>query len=200
MEASPSPESIEFTPADYFAPLPLDAMFEKAAPLQIDLGCGYGAFIVAMAKEHPDCNFIGVERLVGRVRKVCKRSANAGLRNVRILCLESLYTMEKLVPAQSVSVIHVMFPDPWPKRKHRARRLINAGFLDAAREALSPDGELRLTTDDTDYFAQMQSVAAAHNGFSIIDWPEDPAYPRTDFEKHFRAAGLTIHRLLLRKI
>lgn len=200
MEATPAPDSIEFTPADYFAPLPLEAMFGRSAPLQIDIGCGYGAFIVAMAGENPGCNFIGVERLVGRVRKVCKRSANAGLRNVRILCLESLYTLEKLVPAQSASVIHVMFPDPWPKRKHRARRLVNAGFLDAARAALSPGGELRLTTDDPDYFAHMQSVATAHSGFATVPWPDDPAYPRTDFEKHFRAAGLTIHRLLLRKI
>ena len=93
-----------------------------------------------------------------------------------------------------------MFPDPWPKRTHRARRLINAGFLDAARAALSPGGELRLTTDDTDYFAHMQGVAAAYHGFLKVAWPDDPDYPRTDFEKHFRAAELEIHRLLLKKI
>ena len=92
-------ESIEFTPADYFAPLPLAEMFGREAPVQIDLGCGDGAFLVAMAKAHPECNFIGIERLVGRVRKACKRSARAGLRNVRVMCIESLYTISKLVRA-----------------------------------------------------------------------------------------------------
>jgi len=166
----------------------------------VDVGCGEGAFIVAMAKANPQCNFLGLERLVGRVRKVCKRAVNAGVRNVRVLCVESLYTMSRLIPSQSVSVVHVMFPDPWPKRKHRRHRLINREFLDAAHAALRDGGELRLTTDDTDYFEQMKKVVAAHEGFSKIPWPDDPAYPQTDFEKRFRAQGAPIHRLLLRKV
>ncbi|HWB58130.1 MAG TPA: tRNA (guanosine(46)-N7)-methyltransferase TrmB, partial [Chthoniobacteraceae bacterium] len=197
MDAPPAPDQIEYTPSDYFAPLPLDAMFGREAPVQIDLGCGEGAFLVAMAKAHPECNFIGIERLVGRVRKACKRSARAGLRNVRVMCIESLYTVSKLISPESIAVIHVMFPDPWPKRKHRRRRLVNSGFLDAVRAALPAGGELRLTTDDADYFEQMKRVASAHEGFAVIPWPDDPDYPRTDFEKHFRAQGLEIRRLLL---
>ena len=195
-----SPDSIEFTPGDYLSRLQPAELFGREAPLHVDLGCGYGAFIVAMAKANPQWNFLGVERLVGRVRKVCKRSTNAGLRNVRVLCLESQYTLEKLIPPQSISVLHVMFPDPWPKRKHHRRRLVNREFLDAAHAALAASGELRLTTDDTDYFEQMRRVAAAHEGFAKVPWPEDPDYPQTDFEKHFRAASVPINRLLLRKI
>ena len=198
-DAPIEPDSVEFTPADYFAQLPLKEMFDREAPVQVDLGCGYGAFLVAMAKANPECNFLGVERLVGRVRKACKRAANARLRNVRVLCLEGLYTISKLIPPGSISVVHVMFPDPWPKRKHRRRRLVEGEFLDAARVALRAGGELRLTTDDADYFEQMKKAAAAHQGFAEIPWPDDPAYPRTDFEKHFRAQGLAIHRLLLRR-
>ena len=200
MNALPDPESLEFTPANYFVPLSFGDVFEKEAPVHMDVGCGEGAFIVAMAKAHPQCNFLGVERLVGRVRKVCKRAVNAGVRNVRVLCVESLYTMGKLIPPQSVSVIHVMFPDPWPKRKHRRHRLIERQFLDTVRVALRPGGELRLTTDDSDYFEHMKKVTAEHEGFSKIPWPDDPAYPQTDFEKRFRAQGLPIHRLLVRKI
>jgi tRNA (guanine-N7-)-methyltransferase len=200
MDASPDPDLIEFTPADYFAPLPLKEMFESDAPLQVDLGCGEGAFIVAMAKADPRCNFLGVERLVGRVRKVCKRAANARLRNVRVLCVESLYTISKLLPPRSASVVHVMFPDPWPKRKHRVRRLIEREFLDAAHSALRAGGELRLTTDDDDYFEHMKRATGAHGGFLKTPWPDDPGYPQTDFEKRFRAQGLPIHRLLLTKI
>jgi tRNA (guanine-N7-)-methyltransferase len=93
-----------------------------------------------------------------------------------------------------------MFPDPWPKRRHQVRRLINPEFLDAARYALVAQGELRLTTDDADYFAHMKKVTAAHEGFAAVPWPDDPDYPQTDFEKRFRALGLPIHRLLLRKV
>src|SRR5580698_7046295 len=119
MEVSIDPESLEYTPPNYFVPLVLSDIFEREAPLHMDVGCGEGAFIVAMAKANPQCNFLGVERLVGRVRKVCKRAVNAGVGNVRVVCVESFYTMSKLMPPQSVSVVHVMFPDPWPKRKHR---------------------------------------------------------------------------------
>jgi tRNA (guanine-N7-)-methyltransferase len=200
MEALIDPESLEFTPANYFVPLALGDVFERQAPIQMDVGCGEGAFIVAMARANPQCNFLGVERLVGRVRKVCKRAFNAGVSNVRVLCVESLYTMSKLIPPQTISVVHVMFPDPWPKRKHRQHRLINREFLDAVHAALQADGELRLTTDDLDYFQHMEKVTAAHEGFSKAPWPDDPAYPQTDFEKRFRAQGLPIYRLLLRKI
>jgi tRNA (guanine-N7-)-methyltransferase len=92
-----------------------------------------------------------------------------------------------------------MFPDPWPKRRHRDRRLINAEFLTDIRAALREDGELRLTTDDADYFEHMKKAAEAHEGFTIELWPESSDYPQTDFEKRFRAQGLPIHRLLLRK-
>ncbi len=200
MDSLPAADSIEYTPPDYFAPLQLEEIFGRRAPVHIDLGCGCGAFLVAMAKANPQCDFLGIERLVGRVRKVCKRAANAGLGNVRILCLESLYTISKLIAPASISVVHVMFPDPWPKRKHHSRRLINREFLDAARAALRAGGELRLSTDDAHYFEHMNKVAAAHEGFSDIPWPDDPEYPRTDYEKHFRAKGLAIHRILLKKI
>lgn len=193
------PESYEFVPADYFAPVRVGDLFARVAELEVDVGCGEGAFLVAMAARHPERNFIGVERLVGRVRKVSRRSARAGLRNVRVLCVESHYTVRHLLPPESVSVAHVMFPDPWPKRKHHERRLINREFLDAVRAALRAGGELRLTTDDLPYFEHMKKVAGAHEGFVVEPWPHGDDYPQTDFEKRFRTLGLPIHRLLLRK-
>lgn len=198
LESDPDP--LEFTPADYFTPVRVEDLFARQVPLEVDVGCGEGAFIVAMAKANPGRNFLGIERLVGRVRKVCRRTTNAGLANVRVMCVEIAYTVQHLLPAGSVTVLHVMFPDPWPKRKHRLRRLVNHEFLDAVHTALLSDGELRLTTDDLDYFEWMQKVAAGHKGFSQAPWPEDPAYPQTDFEKRFRAQGLPIHRLLLKKV
>ena len=199
-EAASDFEALEFVPSDYFQPVKIEGIFARPAPLEVDVGCGEGAFLVAIARKNPERNFLGIERLVGRVRKVCRRSGRAGLGNVRVLCVESAYTVRYLLPAGSVSVFHVMFPDPWPKRKHRVNRLVNREFLDAVRVALRDVGELRLTTDDLDYFGHMKKVTAAHEGFSCEPWPDDPDYPQTDFEKRFRALGLPIHRLLLRKI
>ena len=194
------PDSLEFTPTDYFKPVSVDELFSREAPLEVDVGCGEGAFIVAMAKSHRERNFLGIERLVGRVRKVCKRAANAGVENLRVMCVEIAYTVRHLLPKESVSVLHVMFPDPWPKRKHRKNRLINHEFLDSVHSAQINGGELRLTTDDLDYFEWMQKIATGHNGFSQQPWLEDPDYPQTDFEKRFRAQGLPIHRLRLKKV
>lgn len=197
---SPDGEGIEFVPPDYFAPLQINHLFPQPAPLEVDVGCGEGAFIVAMARLHPNRNFLGIERLVGRIRKVGRRCLRAKVTNVRTLCVESSYSVRYLLPPASVSVFHVMFPDPWPKRKHRERRLINREFLDSVHSGLGAGGELRLTTDDADYFEQIKKVASTHEGFSEKSWVEESGYPQTDFEKRFRALGLPIHRLKLGKI
>ena len=191
---------IEWIPANYFEPMPTDFVFPRAAPLEVDIGCGEGSFLVGIAAQFPDRNFFGIERLLGRVRKTCRRVTARALGNVRILRLESTYTVQYLLPAGSVSVFHLMFPDPWPKRKHHGRRIVSDPFLDTIHKALVADGELRLTTDDADYFAHMQSVCLARADFKPVPWPEAPDYPQTDFERGFRAQGLPIHRLLLRKI
>lgn len=201
------PETVEFIPADYFAPLDLRAMFPDGAgrPLEVDLGSGDGAFLVEMARRTPEHLFLGVERLLGRVRKTSRRCARAGLRNVRLLRIESQYLVRYLLPPGSVSVMHVMFPDPWPKRKHQSRRLIQREFLDSVWNALAPDGELRLSTDDLPYYEQMRAVFGIHPGFceersGIGPWDPGSDYPQTDFERHFRAQGLPIYRARLRKV
>ena len=194
------PPAAQLIPPSYFEPLQIDLAFARPAPLEVDIGCGEGSFLVAMAARFPERNFLGIERLLGRIRKTCRRTAARNLENVRVLRLESSYTVQHLLPPGSVSVFHVMFPDPWPKRKHHRRRLIADPFLDTIHAALCEMGELRLTTDDADYFAHMKRVCLARTDFEPVPWPDDPAYPQTDFERGFRARGLPIHRLLLRKI
>jgi len=177
----------------------MDAVFPRVGPLEVDVGCGEGTFLVEMAKRSPERNFLGIERLLGRIRKTTRRVAHQHLENVRLLRLECSYAVRYLLPPGSVSVFHVMFPDPWPKRKHHRRRLINDAFLDAIHAALLSGGELRLTSDDPDYFSHMKRVGLARRDFSGMVPPEDPDYPQTDFEKGFRAQGLPIYRLFLRK-
>jgi tRNA (guanine-N7-)-methyltransferase len=176
-----------------------EAIFGRPATLEVDFGCGEGAFLLAMAKRHPEINFLATERMAGRVEGVCKKAARAGLQNVRVLRLESLYTATHLLPRDAVSRAYVFFPDPWPKRAHHKRRLIQDDFLEQVRLCLQPGAELRLKTDDLPYFLWMEKVAASAQGWTRQDWPEDPEYPVTNFEARFLAQGLPIHKMILRK-
>jgi tRNA (guanine-N7-)-methyltransferase len=193
-------EKVEFMPADYFARANMSDIFERPAPLEIDLGCGEGGFLVAMAARHPERNFLGIERLLGRVRKVCHMVVHHKLTNTRLLRIETAYALRYVLPPESVSVAHVLFPDPWPKRHHQSRRLIQDGFMEALHGILVPGGELRIKTDDQPYFMWMEKVLARAKGYERLDWPDDPDYPQTNFERRFVAQGLPIYRARLRKI
>jgi tRNA (guanine-N7-)-methyltransferase len=190
---------IEFFPKNYFAPLKVSEVFSRPAPLELDLGSGEGSFLVAMAQRFPDRNFLGIERLRGRVNKTCQRIARLGLHNARILRLESAYAVQYLMPPDSVRVLHIGFPDPWPKRRHHSRRLINDPFLQSVVRLLCPGGEVRLTTDDSSYFVQMRQVSARQTQLREISWPAEQDYAQTDFEKLFCSRGVSIHRLRLVK-
>jgi tRNA (guanine-N7-)-methyltransferase len=193
-------EYAEWVPADYFKRVTEAEVFERRAPLEIDFGCGEGAFLLAMAKRFPERNFLGTERLLGRVRKVCRNAARHQLSNVRVLRLESKYAVQHLLPPASVTVAHVSFPDPWPKRHHQPRRLIQDDFLQGVHTLLVPGGELRLKTDDLPYFRWMEKVVARASGFERVEWAEDPDYPHTNFERRFVAQGLPIHCARLIKV
>jgi tRNA (guanine-N7-)-methyltransferase len=142
------------------------------------------------SKAHPDRNILGVERLLGRIRKCDRKSFRLGLKNVRLLRLEASYTLQYMMPPESISSIHVYFPDPWPKRRHHDRRLVNTAFLDAVEKALLPAGVLYLRTDDADYFEQMLKTGKSHAGFREVETPRELASFITDFERNFNARGI----------
>ena len=190
----------EWVPADYFKEANLDEVFGRPAPLELDLGCGDGSFLLALAGRHPDRNFLGTERLQGRVEKVARRIARSHLENVRVLRLESHYAVRWLLPAESASMVYVLHPDPWPKRNHHPRRLIQAEFMEALHRVLIPRGELLVKTDDKPYFQWMEKVFADISGFERFEWEDPPDWPQTDFEREFVAKGLPIYRARLRKV
>src|ERR1700735_3626745 len=103
-------------------------LFGNDRLIELDLGAGDGGFALAYAQLHPEINLLAVERLLGRVRKIEKRAARAKLGNLRILRLELAYTVRYLLPPESISVAHILFPDPWPKRRHWPRRLVQPDF------------------------------------------------------------------------
>jgi tRNA (guanine-N7-)-methyltransferase len=176
----------------------LAALFPQAQPLEIELGCGDASFLVDYAKLHPQRNFIGVERLLGRIRKLDRKGRRAGLTNLCGVRIESAYFLEYLLPPHSVSALHVYFPDPWPKKKHHKKRLINGRFPALARAALVPGGVVYLRTDDGDYFAQMAELMGAGKEFDKIETPSELAELPTDFEREFHARGVQTLRVAYR--
>ncbi len=189
----------ELIPADYFTPFDLAQIFPRPAPLEVDIGCGDGAFAVAQAVRFPERNFIGLEKLAGRVWRGCKKASRLGLTNVRFLRIESSYALQYLLPAGSVEMVHLLFPDPWPKSKHRRRRMVTPEFLTLVHRLLAPEGRLRIVTDDKKYF---DAICAVISPEIFAESPAVPAeeFPITTFEKHFLADGAAIHRLVLRKV
>jgi len=176
--------------ASVIAPLDVGQLFPAPHPLEVELGCGDASFLVEYARRHPDRNFIGVERLLGRLRKLERKGRRAGLANLRGVQIESSYFLKYLLPTHAATALHIYFPDPWPKKKHRKHRLINESFPQLARAALTPDGIVYLRTDDADYFAQMTAVFGAVAEFQEIETPPELSEMPTDFEREFHARGI----------
>lgn len=170
--------------------LELPLLFPTPKPLEVELGCGDASFLAEYARRHPGTNFIGVERLLGRINKLQRKSNRIGLTNVRGVRIESAYFLQWLLPANCAHALHIYFPDPWPKLKHRRHRLINEGFPALSRNVLQPGGIVYLRTDDQDYFQQMQEVFGATKEFKAVETPADLAEITTDFERDFNAQGI----------
>jgi tRNA (guanine-N7-)-methyltransferase len=183
-----------YQPASWFERLNLAQMFGRTVPVEVELGSGDGSFLLEWARLHPDRDFIGVERLLGRIRKIDRKSQKLGLTNILGLRIEAAYCVEYLLPSASASAIHIYFPDPWPKRRHHKNRLVNERFTTLVREALKPGAAVHLRTDSTDYFEQMRTVFDACAGLRAVPTPADLAAVMTDFERGFVAAGIPTQR------
>lgn len=199
----PFPFPLELYPDDWFRRLDPGEVFpdRPEAFTEVDLGSGDGGFLMAMARHHPERNYLGVERLLGRVRKVCRKSDRAGLANVRILRLETNYAVERLLPHGFADRVHLLFPDPWPRRKHQKRRLMcRPPFLRSIYAMLKPGGELLFKTDHEAYFEAAEETLQEIDFFERLEWPEDAFfYPVTDFERLWRAEGRKIQGIRLGK-
>jgi tRNA (guanine-N7-)-methyltransferase len=119
--------------------------------------------------------------------------------NARVLHGEISYALRQLLPAGSVTVFHLMFPDPWPKRRHALRRIVSQEFLTLLGRALAPDGMVWIATDESEYFREIERLALQSPQFVAIP-EQEPQGAVSTFEKRFRQDGLKIHRLVLRKV
>ena len=174
----------------YVERIDLGALFGRVAPLEVEVGTGDGGFLLARATLHPGRNFLGIERLLGRMRKLDRKGRRAGLANLRLLRLEAGYVLQYLLPPASVSVLHLYFPDPWPKKRQRKNRLIQLPFGPVVANVLAPGGCVYVRTDDADYFAQMCEVFDSLEGVKRVETPEEILGTKTEFERDFEARGI----------
>ena len=188
---------IESVPELQVARLDLVQLFGRSAPLHVDLGCGDGSLLCERAQQFPKRNFLGIDRLTKRVEKVRRKGEK--IENVRVLRADTLFAVRYLLPKNSVETFYLLFPDPWPKRRHQFRRIFTRDFLEAIAAALEKHGILRVATDQFDYFHQIERLSRAHLQFQTVAPSLDAVLPITKFERKFREQEAPIYRLTLRK-
>ena len=183
-----------YVPPNWLEPLDWRQVFGNEQLVELDIGCGKGSFLLWSARTQSDTNFVGVERLLRRVRKVDRKVQRLGLRNARLMRVEAGYLVGYLVPASSVSAYHIYFPDPWPKRRHHQRRLMSAAFLSDLHRTLRNGGVAHCATDDGEYFQLIQHGFRETAGFTETEPEILPEQARTDFERDSLAAGTQVYR------
>ncbi len=175
-------------------------IFGNQNPIEVEIGCGKGLFLLARAKENPGTNFLGFDRAIKWLRRRQKRAADENVVNLKFSRMEAQGFIPN-IPARSVNIFHVYFPDPWPKRRHHSRRLVNEKFLEVLLEKTAPGGSIYLATDDAPYFKQMQQSAALLKGeFESRESHERMIGPMmTTYEAKFASAGLVLNYMEIKK-
>jgi len=165
-----------------------DKVFNRSAELVVEIGFGNGDALIHMAALEPERNFVGIEVHPPGVGSALQKIEKQGLQNVRLIAVDAIDVLEQMFAANSLSELRLYFPDPWPKKRHHKRRIVNAGFLDLLAEKLVAGGRLHMATDWQEYAEWMLAVAQAHPAFSNLSannsYIERPHWrPQTHFER-----------------
>jgi len=175
-------------------PIDLEMLFGREAPTVIEIGFGMGASLTTMAKAYPETNFIGIEVHKPGVGSLVADLMDEGITNVRIVNGDAVSFITTRIDPQTLSGVQIFFPDPWPKKRHHKRRLIQAPFISLLTEKLAPGGFIHCATDWEDYAHQMLEVLSANpllkncaaDG-AFIERPE--TRPVTKFERRGERLG-----------
>ena len=180
------------------------AWFESPGPLEIEIGCGKGGFLLNRARAHPQIRMLGIEWANKFYLYCADRMARWGVRNVRVMRTDAKFFVLHHLPPGCVSVLHLYHPDPWPKKRHHKRRLVQVAFAQAVVRMLVPGGKWFIQSDHEEYFQHIQGVLGECAGLEEISWDEDetqpgPDWAGTNFEIKYAREGRTIHRIAYRR-
>jgi len=183
--------SIEIDPTVQPPPFDWGALFADGHPVDVEIGSGKGMFLKEAARARADRNYLGVERAGRFYRIALDRLTRAGLTNVRLLRADGLDLLDRWIAPGSIRALHIYFPDPWPKKRHRKRRLFRPALLELAARALPVGAELFVATDHAEYGGTIRELlAAAPARFAPVAWPaDDPERLPTNYALKWRRAG-----------
>jgi tRNA (guanine-N7-)-methyltransferase len=171
-----------------------ERVFGRTGPLELEIGFGKGRFLLRSAAAHPEIDFVGIEVATEYFRLALGRAEKRGLPNLRLVWGDARQFVEELLPDRSLDRVHVYFPDPWPKRRHQKRRILDPVFAHTLARRLRPGGELRVVTDHEDYFRQILLSLGAEPRFLPCAAPEEETEGLTNYEVKYRAEGRPIYR------
>lgn len=175
------------------APIDFAAAFGRRAPVMLDIGFGNGMALAEQAALHPENNYLGIEVHRPGVGQLLTRLATGALHNVRVICADAKEVLARDIAEGSLAAVYLLFPDPWPKKRHHKRRLVQPDFIALVQRALAPGGMLHLATDWADYAEDMRAVLAQAPGFA----PAPPGMrPTTKYEARGRRLGHTVTDLV----
>jgi tRNA (guanine-N7-)-methyltransferase len=183
--------------------LDLDAAFGRAAPRTLEIGFGNGESLVALAQAHPDEDFLGIEVHRPGVGHLMLRAESLGLGNIRVACRDAVEVLSRQLRDASLDAVLLYFPDPWPKKRHHKRRILQPAFVELVASRLKSGGRFRLATDWQNYAEQMLAVvggcALLENEFDAGYAPRPESRPLTRFETRGQRLGHEVWDLCFRK-
>ncbi|MES1943200.1 tRNA (guanine-N(7)-)-methyltransferase [Salinisphaera sp. PC39] len=185
-------------------PFDWDAVFGRSAPRNLEIGFGAGEVLAELAERHPDEDFLGIEVYRSGVGRLLGELRDRDLDNVRVFCADAVEVLARAVPAASLDTVLLYFPDPWPKKRHHKRRLVQPAFADAVARVLKPGGLWRLATDWANYAEWMREVLDPHPAFENVGdtdgFVSDPPRPGTRFESRGLRKGHAVRDLAYRRV
>jgi len=187
-------------------PLDLAGWFGRQAPVLLEIGPGMGETTAALAQAAPELNHLAVDVFQAGLAQLSMRVEAAGIENLRLLRGDAVVLLERHIPAGSLSGVRIFYPDPWPKKKHHKRRLVQPSFMALVASRLEPGGRVHLATDWAEYAEQMLEVCSAEpllrNVHSDVDagWAPRPDWrPRTKFESRAEEEGRVSRDLIFER-